>query len=296
MLTQQSSSISGLLKAAPYIRLFQGTTFVVKVGGEAFLDEAGAERVLSQIALLQLVGIRMVLVHGGGAQADQLAEKLGVETEKIAGRRITSAKMVETMQMALHGQVQGLILSVCRKLGLPAVSLSGMDAGLIEATVRPPLLVEGNEVNFGQVGEIDSIDPTILESLLDQGILPVVSPLCGTAEGEWLNINADTVAAKLAIAMGAEKVVFLIGPHGILADQTDDHSLLSHLSLSDLEKLEKDGAIGGGMLPKSASIADCLKGGVHRVHLVTYLEEHALLTEIFTNEGSGTLVELEVTG
>ncbi|MCC7435517.1 MAG: acetylglutamate kinase [Methanoregulaceae archaeon] len=288
------AAISALRHAVPYLRLFRDSTFVVKVGGEALVRPGGADALLEQIGVLHSLGVRIVLVHGGGVQADVLAEKLGVEFEKIEGRRRTSPEMVDAMVLALNGEARAALLSAARKLGIPAVGISGMDAGFIDAHRRGPTpLASGGSVDLGEVGDIDDVDPALLGDLLDWGYLPIVSPLAGDAEGKWLNTNADTVAAEIAVSLGAAKAIFMTGAPGVLADVEDHHSLISELTLDEMDAMITDGAIQGGMLPKASAIARCLRGGVSRVHVVSHSLPDALLTEVFTNEGSGTLIKLE---
>lgn len=279
-----NATISGLRHAVPYLRLFRGKLFVIKVGGEAFVRPGGAEALLEQVGVLQSLGIHVVLVHGGGSQADALASSLGIPFEKVDGRRRTSEPMVGTMIQALNGEVQGVLLGAARRLGLAAVGLNGMDAGLVLATRR-------SKGNLGEVGDVVSVDPRVLRLALSDGLVPFVSPLSGDQDGKWLNINADTVAAELAVVLGAEKVVFLTGAPGILRDIQDPNSMVSELSLKELIAMEKSGELAGGMLPKAEAIRRCLVGGVPRVHVVSFAIPDALLIEVFTNEGAGTLIE-----
>lgn len=288
-----NTTIHALRHAAPYLRLYRGKLFVIKAGGEAFSKPGGAEALLEQIGVLHSLGIQCVLVHGGGAQSDELAEKLGVTFEKVDGRRVTSPEMTNVMVHSLNGGAQGELLSAARRLGLDAVGLNGMDAGLVLAERRPPTVsLSGQTVDYGQVGEIKEVRTDCVTACLERGFVPMISPLSGDAGGQWLNINADTVAAELAIALGAEKVVFMTGAPGVLRDVNDPNSLLSELSLAELRQMEESGELQGGMLPKAAAIARCLEGGVERVHVVSFAMPDALLVEVFTNEGSGTLLRL----
>lgn len=288
------SAIAALRHAVPYLRLFRDSTFVVKVGGEALVRPGGADALLEQIGVLHSLGVRIVLVHGGGVQADALAEKLGVEFEKVEGRRKTSPEMVDAMILALNGEARAALLSAARKLGIPAVGVSGMDAGFVDAKRRGPTkLSSGAQVDLGEVGDIERVDSGLLYDLLEWGYLPIVSPLAGDDQGRWLNTNADTVAAEIAVSLGAAKAIFMTGAPGVLADVDDPHSLISELTLEDLDAMIADGSIQGGMLPKASAIARCLQGGVDRVHVVSHSTPDALLTEVFTNEGSGTLIRLD---
>lgn len=288
------AAIAALRHAVPYLRLFRDSTFVVKVGGEALARPGGADALLEQIGVLHSLGVRIVLVHGGGVQADALAQRLGVEFEKVEGRRRTSPEMVDAMVLALNGEARAALLSAARKLGIPAVGISGMDAGFVEAHRRGPTpLASGGTVDLGEVGDIERVDSGLLYDLLEWGYLPIVSPLAGDAEGNWLNTNADTVAAEIAVALGAAKAIFMTGAPGVLADVDDPHSLISELTLDEMEAMIADGSIQGGMIPKASAIARCLRGEVSRVHVVSHTLPDALLTEVFTNEGSGTLIRLE---
>ena len=285
------ATIAALRHSTPYLRLYRGKLFVVKVGGEAFITPAGAEQLLEQIGVLRSLGINVVLVHGGGIQADTLGAQLGIASEKIEGRRLTSQVMIQTMILALNGEVQGKLLSAARRLGQQAVGISGMDADLIYAKRRGLTTLSNDQsVDLGEVGEIVEVNPQTIELLLREGLLPIISPLAGDVEGNWLNTNADTVAAEIAVTLKAEKVIFLSGTAGILQNLSDPNSLVSELSLAELRAMESSGEIKDGMLPKSAAIARCLEGGVPKVHVVSFAIPDALLIEVFTNEGSGTLV------
>lgn len=274
--------IAVLRHAVPYLQMYRDKVFVVKVGGEAFASPKGADQLLEQVAVLHSLGIKTVVVHGGGVQADELAGRLDVAFEKIGGRRVTSEAMVAVMRLALHGDVQGSLLGAARRLKVDAVGLSGMDAGMVMAKRR--------DSQLGEVGDIEAVRTDVLLGLLENRILPLVSPLSGDSEGNWLNINADTVTAEIAVALGAEKVIFMTGAPGILHDVNDPNSLISAITLNELSELEASGALGGGMLPKAAAIGRCLTGGVPRAHVVSFANPDSLLIEVFTNEGSGTLI------
>ncbi|MBS1722165.1 MAG: acetylglutamate kinase [Armatimonadetes bacterium] len=278
--------VAGLRHAVGYLRLYRGLTFVVKCGGEAIADKEGARRLLEQVSVLHQLGIKVVLVHGGGVQATRLGQRLGATSTFIDGRRVTDAGMLECMVLALNGEARTLLLSVCRSIGVAAVGVSGIDAGLVVANRRPPTA----KGDFGQVGDVVSVDPTILATLLDKGFMPVVSPLCADRDGDVLNVNADVVAAELAVAIGAAKLITVTSQRGILRDLKDESSLIAHLTLQELEELSADGTIDGGMLPKAASIRRALEGGVERVHVVGHCYPDSLLSEVFTNEGCGTLI------
>ncbi|MBW7929947.1 MAG: acetylglutamate kinase [Gammaproteobacteria bacterium] len=284
--------VAALRHAAPYVRLYRRKTFVIKAGGEAFADAASARALLEQVAILHQVGIRTVLVHGGGPQNTQLAEALGIDTRMVQGRRITDERTLGVATMVLNGQINTQIVADCRQLGLPAIGMSGVDAGLIQARKRAPVRVSGQDapVDFGFVGDIQAIDVSVLRTQLDNGLLPVMSPLSADDDGTLLNINADTVAAALASALGAAKLILATGAPGILDDPANPSSLVSYVDLAGLERMEKSGSLTDGMLPKARAIETAIRGGVPRVHVISYKVPDSLLLEIFTNEGTGTLV------
>ena len=288
--------VSALKHAAPYIRLFKRKVFVLKAGGEVFADAALTRSLMEQIGLLYQVGIRVVLVHGGGPQTTELATAMGVETKFVDGRRVTDENALKVSTMVLNGQINTHILAVCRELELPAVGISGVDAGLISAHRRAPVnLANGESVDYGFVGDIDSVDTSVLQKQLDNGLMPVVSPLSCDSSGTLLNINADTVAAQIAAALGAEKLILVTGAPGILEDKDDPQSLVSYLDRGGLKKLQDEGKLADGMLPKAAAIDTAIANGVNRVHIISYKLPDSLLLEVFTNEGTGTLVVDDIT-
>jgi len=283
--------VAALKHAAPYIRMFKGKIFVLKVGGEVFADTADTRALMEQVGILYQVGIRIVLVHGGGQQSTELARQLGLDTKFVDGRRITDGPSLDVATMVLNGQINTRVLAACRDLEIPAVGISGIDAGLIRAHRRPPVERDGNSpVDYGYVGDIDSVDADVLQKQLDNGLMPVVSPLSCDSSGTILNINADTVAAAIAAELGAEKLILATSAPGILDDADDPRSLISYVDRAALNQLRKDGKLADGMLPKAAAIDAALANGVNRVHVISYKVADSLLLEIFTNEGTGTLV------
>jgi acetylglutamate kinase len=283
--------VSALKHAAPYIRLFKGKVFVLKVGGEVFADPVLTRSLMEQVGILHQVGIRVVLIHGGGPQSTQLATALGLDTTFIEGRRVTDSDSLAVATMVLNGQINTRILATCRDLQIPAVGISGLDAGLIQTHRRPPVERDGEApVDYGFVGDIDSVNADILSKQLDNGLMPVVSPLSCDASGTILNINADTVAAAVAAELKAEKLILATGAPGILEDVNDPLSLISYIDRAALKKLKADGKIADGMLPKAAAIDAAIANGVGRVHIISYKLPDSLLLEVFTNEGTGTLV------
>lgn len=287
---QRAAELAGLKHAAPYIRLFKGKTFVVKAGGEALETDGAIRDLLQQIEILSHVGIRVVLVHGGGSESSELLRALGGEPRIVEGRRVTDEKALEVASMVLNGTVNTRILAAARGLGLPAVGLSGVDAGLIQARRRPPVKVGDALVDYGFVGDVVSVAPGVLTGLLDLGLVPVVSPLSAADDGTLLNINADTVAAALAVGLRAEKLILLTGAPGVLERPDDPGSLVSYTDLEGLRRLRDLGGLTRGMLPKASAIESALRGGVRRVHILSWQTPDGLLAEAFTNEGVGTLV------
>ncbi len=288
---ERAIAVNALKRAAPYIRMFKRKIFVLKAGGDAFATPEGTRTIMEQVGLLQGVGIRVVLVHGGGPQSTKLAEALGVTTEFVDGRRITDESSLEVAMMVLNGQINTRLLAACRDLAIPAVGISGVDGGLIRAHKRPPVPSDSGEtVDYGFVGDIDEVDTSIILKQLDNDLIPVISPLSADESGTLLNINADTVAAAIAVALGAEKLMFDTGAPGILESVDDPRSVISYLDISGLTKLRDEGRLADGMLPKAAAIERALNGGVPRVHVISYNLADSLLLEIFTNEGMGTLV------
>lgn len=283
--------VSALKHAAPYIRLFKGKVFVLKAGGEIFADAAQTSSLMEQVGILHQVGIRVVLIHGGGPQSTELATALGLDTTIVEGRRVTDGASLDVAAMVLNGQINTRVLAACRDLQIPAVGISGVDAGLIRAHRRPPVeRHDDTSIDYGFVGDIDSVEADILVKQLDNGLMPVVSPLSCDENGTLLNINADTVAAAIAAELDAEKMILLTGAAGVLEDISDPQSLISYIDRAALDKLRDDGKLADGMLPKAAAIDAALANGVSRVHVISYKVADSLLLEVFTNEGTGTLV------
>lgn len=290
--------ITPLLNAHPYIRLFRHKTFVIKVSG-AILADAGSRAALAEdVALLHHVGIRVALVHGGGPQLDALCSQLDVPREVVAGRRVTDARTLELARMVFRGALNSELVSALAAQGVKAVGLSGGDGASIVAHRRPPRTMRdpstGTEtlVDFGFVGDVDRVDPTLARTLLDADMVPVYCSLVADEQGQLLNTNADTIAARVAIALGAEKLILCTSVAGLLEDAQDPRRLVSYGDLGTVEELVRQGAVSGGMLPKLAAVGDALKGGVPRVHIIDGTRPHALLLEIFTNEGCGTMLVL----
>jgi len=291
-----SKHVATLLQALPYFRRHKGATFVLKCGGEIARDPEALESLATDVALCAHVGIRLVVVHGGGPQATELSKRLGVEPHIVQGRRITDDATLEVAKMVFAGQINIDILGALRRHGLRPVGLSGVDAGLIHATRRPttevedPSTGEKQQVDFGHVGDIQSVDTRLLTKLIEEGYVPVLASLGADADGRIYNINADTVAARVAIDMQADKLLLLTNAPGLLTDPDDPKSLISHLSASQCLDLIKTGGVRGGMLPKVTTLVEAVNGGVKRAHILDGKQPHSLLIELFTKEGTGTMV------
>jgi acetylglutamate kinase len=290
-----AAAIRSLRSAAPYIRMYKGKTFVVKAGGGVFADAQAVRGLIEQIAILHYFGVRVVFVHGGGPQLTEITEALGVPTRMVQGRRVTDQKAIDATSMVLNGLINTRLLAMCRELNIDAVGVSGVDAGLVRAHKRAPVKLDSGEtVDYGFVGDIDAIDPSVLNKLLDNGLMPIVSPVSADDNGTLLNINGDTVAAAIGAAMDAEKLMLCTGAPGILADVNDPSSIISYTDLAGLKKLREEKKIVDGMLPKAKAIEDAIRGGVRRVHVMSYKSGEGILAEVFTNEGAGTLIVADI--
>ncbi|MEN9315726.1 MAG: Acetylglutamate kinase [Pseudomonadota bacterium] len=278
-----------LAEALPYIRRFHGRTIVIKYGGNAMTDEKLKRSFAHDVVLLKLVGMNPVVVHGGGPQIEQLLSKVGKKGEFIQGMRVTDEETMGLVEMVLAGQVNKEIVELINHAGGKAVGLTGQDGGLIRA--RKMLLADkdapGGQVDIGQVGEIEAIDPSVIGTLTSSGFIPVIAPIGSGAGGETYNINADLVAGKLAEVLKAEKLVLLSNIPGVL-DKSGQ--LLTGLTARRIDELFADGTISGGMLPKISSALDAARGGVNSVHIIDGRVDHCLLLEIMTDSGVGTMI------
>jgi len=278
-----------LAEALPYIRRFHGRTIVVKYGGNAMTEERLRRSFAHDVVLLKLVGMNPVVVHGGGPQIESVLGRLGKKGEFVQGMRVTDAETMDVVEMVLGGTVNKEIVTLVNQAGGRAVGLTGKDGAFIRAK---KLLVAdgakpGGKLDIGQVGEIDAIDPGVISALEESGFIPVVAPIGVGANGESYNINADLVAGKLAEVLKAEKLVLLTNTPGVLDEQGN---LLTGLTPKRIDELVAEGTLSGGMLPKIASALDAARGGVRSVHIIDGRVEHALLLEILTDEGVGTLI------
>lgn len=271
-----------LVETLPYIQRFAGKVVVVKFGGHAMADGGLAARFAEDIVLMHSVGIRPVVVHGGGPQIGALMERLGIESEFRDGLRVTDAETLDVARMVLVGKVNRDIVSDINIHGPLAVGLSGEDAGLITASARNPEL--------GYVGDVEAVNPAIVERLLAENLIPVVSTIGADPTGQAYNINADTVAAALAGALGAERILYLTDVGGLLADISDVDSRISSLDAVALQDLIANGTVSGGMIPKAQACIDAVSAGVSSAHMVDGRVPHVVLLELFTDAGIGTMV------
>jgi len=285
-----------LREALPYIQRFKGKTFVVKLSGKVTEAHDRLISLAEELALMHQVGIRLCVVHGGGKQLTDLAKLMGIEQTIIEGRRVTDDATLEMAKMIFAGKINTDILAALRHRGVEAVGLSGVDGNIIHAERRPPSQVVNREtgaseqVDFGHVGDIIQIDSRLLTVLLDQGYLPVISSLGADAEGKVFNINADTIAAEIAIQLQAEKLVLLSDVDGIFLRAGDPQTKLSRLTADEAEVLIKEGTATGGMIPKLQNIIELLRRGVKSAHIINGTSRNALLAEVFTDKGTGTMI------
>ena len=285
-----------LREALPYIQRFQGQTFVVKLSGKVTEEQGNLTSLAEELALLHQVGIRICVVHGGGKQLSELAKKLGIEQTIIEGRRVTDDATLEMAKMVFAGKINTDILAALRQRGIEAVGLSGVDGNIVHAVRRPPKEILNREtgvrdkVDFGHVGDVVQINERLLTVLLDHGYLPVVSSLGADAEGMVFNINADTIAAEIAVQLQAEKLILLSDVDGIYLKPGDSQTKLSRLTAGEAAELISSGAASGGMIPKLQSITVLLERGVHSAHIISGNNRNALLSEIFTDKGTGTMI------
>ena len=275
-----------LIEALPFIREFWGQTIVVKYGGNAMTDPALADSFAADIVLLHSVGIRVVVVHGGGPQIGDLLDRLGMKSEFKDGLRVTDADTLDVARMVLVGKVNRDIVAAITTHGALAVGLSGEDGGLIEASRRDP--------DLGFVGDVANVNPAIVESLLAQNLIPVVSTIGADLSGQSYNINADTVAGALAGALGAAKVIYLTDIAGLLRDVSDQSSLIAQTTPSEIATFIAEGVLSGGMIPKVDACLDAINAGVPAAHMLDGRVPHVVLLELFTKAGVGTMITSEV--
>ena len=285
-----------LREALPYIQRFKGKTFVVKLSGKVIEEHENLVSLAEELALLHQVGIRVCVVHGGGKQLTELAEQLGVEQTIIDGRRVTDDATLDMAKMIFAGKINTDILAALRHRGVEAVGLSGVDGNIVLARRRPPKEIVNREtgarerVDFGHVGDVVGINDRLLRVLLDHEYLPVVSSLGADDEGRVFNINADTIASEIAVRLGAEKLVMLSDVDGLYLRPGDRATKVSRLTAAEVDALIRDGVATGGMIPKLQSVTEILRRGVRSAHIIEGSARNALLSEVFTDEGTGTMI------
>ncbi|HTK57187.1 MAG TPA: acetylglutamate kinase [Gemmatimonadales bacterium] len=290
-----SKGIAGLKGALRYVRAYRDQTFVVKLGGDVLKDPTVLDQVAGQLALLHSLGIRLVVVHGGGPQASDLQRRLGQEPQMVAGRRVTDAAALETVKMTFAGTLNTDLVAALREHEIQAVGLTGVDGDLLTARRRPPVRViddDGVErtVDYGHVGDIAGVDPRVVTTLLDGRFVPVIASLAGDGDGNVYNVNADTVAETVAVALRAMKLIFLTAVPGVLRDRNDAATLVTFADPDDLTELMASGALAGGMRPKVEACIRAATGGVERTHIIDGRSPDALLLEVFTGAGVGSMI------
>jgi acetylglutamate kinase len=287
-------NVKVLVEALPYIRDFHGSTMVIKFGGHAMVNEEIMEKTIKDILLLYFVGIKPVVVHGGGPEISEKMEKFGLQPKFVDGLRITDEDTLEVVQMVLDGKINSKIVSTFIKNGGKAVGISAKDGLLVVAkkkTIRKKMGDKEVELDLGYVGESEIVNPEILEILVENSFIPVISPIAADREGRVFNLNADVVAGHIAGALRAKKLIMLTDVPGLLSEPDNPESLISRIKLSELEKMVDRGTIQGGMIPKVESVIIAMKSGVEKAHIIDGSKEHSILIELFTKKGIGTMVE-----
>ncbi|MGD9563934.1 MAG: acetylglutamate kinase [Pyrinomonadaceae bacterium] len=285
-----------LRESLPYIQRFQGKTFVVKFSGKVTEDKENLASLAEELALMHQVGIRVCVIHGGGKQLSELARKLGVVQTVIEGRRVTDDDTLDLAKMIFRGKINTEILAALRRRGIDAVGLSGVDGGVIKAVKRPPKQVvnkqtgETEHVDFGHVGDVVDVDARLINLLLLNNYLPVISSLAADNDGKVFNINADTIASEIAAELKAEKLILLSDVNGIYLNEGDDASKISRLSAAEARTMIETGKATGGMIPKLQNLISLLDRGIGSAHVIGGNQRNALLAEVFTDEGTGTMV------
>ena len=282
--------IEALIEALPYFQKHRGSLFVIKVGGHAMTSKESLEKIMQDVVLMQYIGIRPVVIHGGGPEISHMMSRMGKKPEFVEGLRVTDSETLEIVQMVLIGSIGQKIVSIIDRFGGLGLTLSGRDGRLIIAKKRSPIMVVDREVDLGMVGEITEINPNIIKVATENGFIPVISPLALDDKGTGLNINADTVAGEIAAALDAEKLIMISDVDGLFEDPSDPKTLISKLTIAKIETLLKDGKIGEGMIPKVEAIVHAISSGVSKAHIINGKVAHSLLIEIFTKEGIGTML------
>ncbi len=273
-----------LIEALPYIQKFNGKKIVVKYGGSAMIDDALRYNVIKDVALLKLIGLKPIIVHGGGKEISSWVAKIGKEPEFINGLRVTDTETMEIAEMVLS-KVNKDLVQMMQKLGVNAVGISGKDGDLLKVNKRFP---GGKDIGF--VGEVTSVNTTVIDTLIENDFIPVIAPIGSSEDFQSYNINADDAACAIATAIGAEKLVFLTDIEGVFIDPMDKSTLISEMDIKEAKGMIENGVVGGGMLPKLTNCIEAIENGVARVHVLDGRVEHCLLLEFFTNKGIGTAI------
>ncbi|MCC5911248.1 MAG: acetylglutamate kinase [Clostridiaceae bacterium] len=271
-----------LIESLPYIKKFYNETVVIKYGGNAMINEELKQTVIQDIILMRFVGMKPVIVHGGGPEITDMMRKLGKEPQFIDGLRVTDQETLEITEMVLLGKINRQIISLINNNGVKAVGISGKDGNMIKAKLKNPKL--------GFVGEVEEIDIDLIHTITDKGYIPVISPIGCGSNGETYNINADEVAGKVAAALGAKKLVLITDVKGVMKDQSDTSSIISHIKTHEIRQYIQEQIIGGGMIPKVHCCFHAVTNGVERAHIIDGTKLHSILLEIFTNKGIGTMI------
>ncbi|WP_407400293.1 acetylglutamate kinase [Anaerovibrio sp.] len=283
-----------LIEALPYIQEFYGKTIVIKYGGNAMINEELKQKVMEDVSLLKYVGMRPVIVHGGGPDITQFLKKVGKQSAFVSGLRVTDEETVEIAEMVLDGKVNSDIVNMLNCRGVKAVGLSGKDAGLIKASKKLATVYDEAgkqaDVDIGYVGQVAAIDTSILDTLLDNGYIPVIAPIGVGDDGESYNINADYVAAEIAGALKAEKLLLLTDTEGVYKDFEDKDTFISTLTVAEAKEYIKTGIISGGMIPKIEACLKSIESGTNKVHIIDGRQPHSIILELLTSSGIGTQV------
>ncbi len=291
-----SEKLNLLREALPYIQKFKGKTFVVKFSGKVTENKENLASLAEELALLHQVGIKICVIHGGGKQLSELAQKLGVAQTVIEGRRVTDDDTLELAKMIFAGKINTEILAALRRRGTAAVGLSGVDGNIVHAEKRPPREILNKQtgtketIDFGNVGDVLEINADLLKLLLDSDYLPVVSSLGADADGQIFNINADTIATEIAAQLKAEKLILMSDVNGIYLDSADETTKLSRLTVAEAKAMIESGSASGGMIPKLQNLMQIVSRGVNSAHVIGGNMRNALLSEVFTDEGTGTMI------
>ncbi|WGI17388.1 acetylglutamate kinase [Methanonatronarchaeum sp. AMET-Sl] len=283
-----------LVEALPYIRNLHGSKIVVKCGGHAIVNEESMENIIKDIVLLRYIGVETILVHGGGPEISRVMNELGIKPQIVDGLRVTDERTMEVVRMVLIGNVGTELVSKIGSYGGKGIGLSGKDGRLFTAKKKgkKKVVVEDveKEIDLGYVGEIESVDPEMIDVVSSKGYIPVISPIAVDEEGRSLNVNADTVAGEIAISIGAKKLMMMTNVDGVMRDPEDKETIFSKMTPEYAEDLKKEGVIEGGMIPKVDSCVRAVEGGVEKTHIINGEKPHSLLLELFTDEGVGTMI------